>query len=50
MYIQEVNVSESDDSFLIFTETLSAGQMDLNGGLYFDVCVIKTGIIDIDKD
>jgi len=48
-YHQEVTINIRDDSFMIYAETLSAGRIASNEVFDFDVCVLKTRIIDNEK-
>jgi urease accessory protein len=48
-YHQEVTINVSDDSFIIYVETLSAGRIASNEVFGFDVCMLKTRIIDNEK-
>jgi urease accessory protein len=41
---REVTINASDDSFMIYVETLSAGRIASNEVFDFDVCMIKTRI------
>ena len=45
-YHQEVTIKIRDDSFMIYAETLSAGRIASNEVFNFDVCVLKTRILD----
>lgn len=45
-YNQEVNINVSDDSFMMYAETLSAGRIASNEVFDFDVCILKTRIIN----
>jgi urease accessory protein len=45
-YHQEVTINVSDDSFMIYVETLSAGRIASNEVFDFDVCMLKIRIID----
>jgi urease accessory protein len=48
-YHQEVSINVSDDSFMMYTETLSAGRIASNEVFDFDVCALKTRIINNEK-
>jgi urease accessory protein len=41
---REVTINASDDSFMIYAETLSAGRIASNEVFEFDVCMLKTRI------
>lgn len=48
-YHQEVSINVSDDSFMMYAETLTAGRIASNEVFDFDVCALKTRIINNEK-